>query len=152
MISTMKMASKMKRNLNKNGHTVAVVRASPKHAEYRQKHHLPSMVVFHRRSSSIEGCLPSKVVFHRRSSSIKGCFPSKFVFRQRVSSIKGRLPSNVIFRQRSSSVKRRLPSKVSLRLHQGSCGILPKLPWWSWQILQGFIMFCSVLLGFVIYL
>ena len=47
--------------VHKNGHTVAVVRASPKLC-------LPSKVVFRPRSSSIEGCLPLKVVFHRRVS------------------------------------------------------------------------------------
>ena len=42
----------------KNGHTVALVRASPKLTNYRQK-----TEVFHQRSSSIKGFLLSKVVF-----------------------------------------------------------------------------------------
>ena len=70
----------------KNGHKVAVVRASPKLTNYRQK-----TVVSHQRSFSIEG------VFHQRSSSIKGGLPSKVVFHQRSSSIKEHLPSKVIF-------------------------------------------------------
>ena len=70
---------------------------------------LPSKVVFHRRSSSIEGLLPSKVVFHQRSSSIKGRLPSKVVFHRRLYFIKGRLPMKVIFHQMSSSIKGRLP-------------------------------------------
>ena len=44
------------------------------------------IVVFHRRSSSIKGCLPSKVVFHERSSSVKGCLLSKVIFHRRSSS------------------------------------------------------------------
>ena len=62
----------------KNGHTVAVVRASPKLTDYRQK-----MVVFHQRSSSIIGRLPSRVVFHQRLSSIKGRLISKAVFHKK---------------------------------------------------------------------
>ena len=50
-------------------------------------------VVFHRRSSSIDGCLPSKVIFHWRSSSIECRLPSKVVFHHRSSSIICRLPS-----------------------------------------------------------
>ena len=59
----------------KNGHTVAVVRASPKLTDYRQK-----AVVFHQRSSFIKSCLPSKVVFHKKLSFIKGPLQSKVVF------------------------------------------------------------------------
>ena len=66
-------------------------------------------VVFHRGSSSIEGCLPRKVVFHWRSSSTEGCLPSKIVFCQRLSSFKVCLPSkiisNVAFYQRPYSIK-----------------------------------------------
>ena len=83
---------------------VAVVRASPKLTNYRQK-----MVVFHQRSSSIKGRLPSKVVLHQRSSSIKGCLPSKVLFHQRSSSIKGYLPS------KGASIKGCLPSKVIIK-------------------------------------
>ena len=68
----------------KNGHTVAVVRASPKLTNYRQK-----MVVIHQRVSSIKGHLPSKGVFHQRSSSIKRHLPAKVFFHLRVPSIKG---------------------------------------------------------------
>ena len=35
------------------------------------------MVVFHFRSSLIEGCRPLKVVFHQRPSSFKDPLPSK---------------------------------------------------------------------------
>ena len=49
----------------KNGHTVAVVRASPKLRLVKGR--LPSKVVFHQRSSSIKGHLPSKFVFHINS-------------------------------------------------------------------------------------
>ena len=72
-------------------------------------------VIFHQRSSSIEGCLLSKVVFFQRSSSIEGCLPSNVIFRQMLSSVKGCLPSKLVFRQRSSSVKGRLSSKVLFR-------------------------------------
>ena len=92
----------------KNGHTVAVVRASPKLTEYRSSSiegRLPSKVVFHRRSSSIEGPLPSKVVFRPRSSSVKGRLPSKVVFHQKLSSVKGRHPPKVVHHQRWSSIK-----------------------------------------------
>ena len=81
--------------LIKNGHTVAVVRASPKLR------------------------LLSKIVFRQSSSSVRGCLLSKFVFRQRSSSIKGRLPSKVVFRKRSSSAKGCSSSKVVL--HQIIC-------------------------------
>ena len=71
-----------------------------------------SKIVFHRRLSSIKGCLQTKVVFHRRSTFNKGCLfkyciPSNFVFvcHQRLSSIpiKGPFPSEIVFYQRSSS-------------------------------------------------
>ena len=71
-----------------------------------------SMVVFHRRSSSVKGCLPSKVVFHQMSSSIKGRLPSKVIFHRRSSSIRGRLPFEVVFHQWSSSIKGCLSSKA----------------------------------------
>ena len=66
---------------------------------------LPSKVVFHWRSSFIEGRLPLMVIFRRWSSSINGCLPSKAVFHSRLSSIKGRLPWKVIFYQRLYSIK-----------------------------------------------
>ena len=62
------------------------------------------IVVFHQRVSSIKGCLqsklvkgclPSKVIFHQRSSSIECRLPS-----QRSSSFKGRLPSRVVLHWR----------------------------------------------------
>ena len=79
----------------KNDHTVAVVRASPKITDYRQK-----KVVFHQRSSSIKGHLLSKVIFYQRPPSIKGCLSFKVVFHQKSSSVKGPLASKVIFHQR----------------------------------------------------
>ena len=72
----------------------------------------PPKVVFHRRSSSTEGCLPPKVVFHRRSSSTKGCLPLKVVFHQRLSSNEGRLPAMIVFHWRLSPIKGYLPWKV----------------------------------------
>ena len=60
---------------------------------------LPPKVIFHRGSSSMEGCLPLN------TSSIKGRLPSKVVFYRRSSFIKGRLSSKVVFHQRSSSIK-----------------------------------------------
>ena len=77
--------------LSKNGHTVAVVIASP-------KLRLLSKVVFRQRLSSVKGRLLSKVVvFLQRSYCVKGCLPSKLVFHQRSSSIKGRFPSMFVF-------------------------------------------------------
>ena len=111
----------------KNGHMVAIVRASPKPTKYRQKS-VSVWIVFHWRSSSIKCCLPSKVVFHRRSSSIEGHLPSKVVFHQRSSSIKGHLPSKVVFHWRLSSINGRHPSKVVF--HQKSCSTCwPGLKW-----------------------
>ena len=68
---------------------------------FTHKHppHISPSVIFHGRSSSIEGRLPSKVIVNQRSSSSEGRHPSKVVFHQRSSLIKGRLPSKVIFRQ-----------------------------------------------------
>ena len=64
------------------------------------KDSLPSMGVFHPKSSSIKGCLWSKVIFHRRLWYIKGCLPSKIFFHQRLSSIKDHLPSKVVVHRR----------------------------------------------------
>ena len=82
---------------NKNGHTVAVVRASP-------KLRLPSKVVFRQSSSSAEGCLPSKVVFHQRLSFIEGHLPSKVVFHKKLSSIKDCLQFMVVFHYVSTTL------------------------------------------------
>ena len=46
-----------------------------------------SKFVFHKKLSSIRGCIPSKVVFNQSLSSIKGCLPSKVIFLQRLSSV-----------------------------------------------------------------
>ena len=73
-------------------------------------------VIFHKRLSSIKGCLPSnvKVVFHQRESSTKGHLPSKVFFHQRASSIEGCLPSKVVSHQGLSFIKDYLFSSKSL--------------------------------------
>ena len=86
----------------------------------------PMRVIFHWRSSSIEGCPPSKVVFHQKLSSITNVFSHrrlsslKFVFHRRSSLIIGRPPSLVVFHRRSPSIKGRLPSKVNLHRRSSS--------------------------------
>ena len=101
----------------KNGHTVAVVRASPKLSEYRQKHEsrLPSKVFFHQRSSSIKG------FFHQRSSSTKGCLSLKVVIHQRSSSIEGYLPLNVSYLEFLARATSLYKSLVSVCVSQILC-------------------------------
>ena len=78
--------------------------------------HLTSKIVSHARSYSIQRhlpfkvalhpkLLPSKIVFHPRSSSIQGCLPSKVIFNPRLSSIQGYLPSKVVFHLRLFSIQ-----------------------------------------------
>ena len=93
---------------------------------------LPSNVVFHWMSSSIECCLTWKIIFSQRMFSIKGCLPSKVLFHQRcltskvvlhqrLHSIKGCLPSKVVLHQMSPFIKGRLLSKIVF--HQSSSSI-----------------------------
>ena len=95
------------------------------------------MVVFHQRSSSINGCYPSRVIFHerflpskaiinQRSSSIKGCLPSKVVFQQRLCSIKGCLPSKGHLS--SKDIFHQMLSSIEAVCHQRSSSITGCLP------------------------
>ena len=72
----------------------------------------PTKVIFHRRSSSTQGCLAPMVVFQQKSSSTEGRLQPMVVFHWKLFCTKGRLAPKVVIHRKSSSNKGCLPSKV----------------------------------------